>query len=273
MTRPSVLRSTLSRIAVIFLAASGLSLAYYIGVRDAHAQAAAVTAHVAPLEAVVTAPPVSSGLDVIGIFAVLGTVLGGLSLILSGGSIIMHAIAARTTNKVDDAIADGIDKVRSEVVKVISLLGAKDPATAAAVVAPPPKAPESGHVLLTVMATLAIGGIIGLATLGTAGCDGLKNAGTAVIDCTKANQTSIESLILEFRTLLQGNAPDWSAVEFKAIAAGEVIGGCALAQVVTGGDRSTLARAGDLGTGKATLEDFRSHYANGATFRTAFGDL
>lgn len=261
MTTQALLSST-KRIAILFILAAILSSLYWLGVRVAHADAATTAT---------AATPASSGLDVVAIFAVLGTVLGGLSLLLSGASVVLHAIAAKTTNKVDDAVADGIDKFRTEVVRVLGILGVKEPTdtTLREAANPQPKAPESGRVLLPVIITLAMGGVIGTAAMG---CDGLKSAGAAVIDCTKANQPAIEALILEFRPLLQGDAPNWSAVESKAIAAGEVIGGCALVQVVTevSGKRSALAASN---AGKATLEDFRAKYANGATFRTAGGDM
>lgn len=115
--------------------------------------------------------------------------------------------------------------------------------------------------------------VVFLASAGasTTACTGIKSASSAIIDCTKANQASIEALILEFRSLLQGNAPDWSAVEARAIAAGETIGGCALAELVTGEAKPAGLRSADQG--RATLEDFRARAAGGATFRTARGDL
>lgn len=121
---------------------------------------------------------------------------------------------------------------------------------------------------LGVAALIALGGV---ALASTTACTGVEKAGTAIVDCTKANQASIEALILEFRSLLAGQAPDWAAVEARAISAGETIGGCALAELISGSARPATARSVD--PGRATLEDFRARVAGGATFRTARGDL
>ena len=276
MTRPTALRIATSRIAVAFLLAAGLSSAYYIGVSVAHADATAATAAqtsqaAGPSISVATPPPAaSSGLDVIGVFAVLGAVLGSVSLMLAGASVAMHFIKNHTSNKTVATVTDDIDKIRAEVSRGIDLIGIKTVAPTLSV-APSPKAPQAGRVMLSIVAVLALTGLVVTAALGTAGCSGVKAAETAVIDCTKASQPAIESLILEFRTLLQGDAPNWSAVESRAIAAGETIGGCALAELIAGMAKPAIARSVD--PGRATLEDFRSRVAGGATFHTATGDL
>lgn len=120
---------------------------------------------------------------------------------------------------------------------------------------------------LGIAALFVLGGV----ALSATACTGIERAGSAIIDCTKANQGSIEALILELRPLLQGNAPDWGAVEARAISAGETIGGCALVELVSGESKPAGLRSVDHG--RATLEDFRARVAGGATFRTSHGDL
>lgn len=98
-----------------------------------------------------------------------------------------------------------------------------------------------------------------------------------VVECTLADQGKIAALVAQLLPLLQGGTPDWATLERDAIAAGETIGGCALAQVIQGylgpkaGVRAPDPLSGQLA--RATLEDFRARYAGGATFRTQAGDL
>lgn len=110
-------------------------------------------------------------------------------------------------------------------------------------------------------------------------CGATTNVKRAVIDCTVQSRPQIEALLLEFRQLLVGEAPNWQAVLTRAIAAGETIGGCALAELVQErktkteavSTRSLTAPAPD--EGKKTLEQFREEHARGATFRTPKGDM
>lgn len=53
----------------------------------------------------------------------------------------------------------------------------------------------------------------------------------AVISCTEQNHAAIEAVLASMLPLIQGNKPDWSAVEGQAISAGEAIGGCAFAEL------------------------------------------
>lgn len=97
----------------------------------------------------------------------------------------------------------------------------------------------------------------------------------AVIDCTVQNQGQITALIGEFKTLLSGQMPDWSAIYQRAKNAGKAIGGCALAQLVQDylGNRAAPPPMADSWNANNTLERFRREEAGNATFKTAKGDL
>jgi len=110
-----------------------------------------------------------------------------------------------------------------------------------------------------------------------AACGAAQHAGPVVIDCLAANRAPIEALILSFAPLIAGDHPDWSTVEQQAIAAGELVGGCALAEVVQAylappPGRMAPAPAPGLAA-RGALEDFRSKHAGGAAFHTRAGDL
>lgn len=98
---------------------------------------------------------------------------------------------------------------------------------------------------------------------------------TAIIDCTIQNQDQIVQLLGEFRTILNGQAPDWSAVYQRAKNAGKAIGGCALAQVVQEylGNRTAPPPQADSWNAYNMLERFRREEAGNATFRTELGDM
>jgi len=97
----------------------------------------------------------------------------------------------------------------------------------------------------------------------------------AVIDCTLQNQTTLGQLVGEFRTILSGQMPDWSAIYQRAKNAGKAIGGCALATIVQEylGNRSAPPPQADGWAASNTLERFRREEAANATFHTAKGDM
>jgi hypothetical protein len=97
----------------------------------------------------------------------------------------------------------------------------------------------------------------------------------AVIDCTLANQDQITALIGEFKTLLSGQMPNWSAIYQRAKQAGKSIGGCALAELVQDylGNRTAPPPQADSWNANNTLERFRREEAANATFHTKQGDL
>jgi len=115
-------------------------------------------------------------------------------------------------------------------------------------------------------------------TASNASCPGPTPVGpitTAVIDCTLENQGQIAALIGEFKTLLSGQLPDWSAIYQRAKQAGKSIGGCALSQLVQDylGNKAAPPPQADSWTANNTLERFRREEAGNATFHTAKGDL
>jgi hypothetical protein len=109
------------------------------------------------------------------------------------------------------------------------------------------------------------------------GCPGTGPvpAVTAIVDCTIQNKDQLGALVAEFRTILSGQAPDWSAVYQRAKNAGKAIGGCALATIVQEylGNRAAPPAQADGWAAYNTLERFRREEAANATFRTAAGDL
>jgi hypothetical protein len=107
------------------------------------------------------------------------------------------------------------------------------------------------------------------------GPDPLGPITAAIIECGSENQTSISSLIGEFKTLLKGKLPDWGAIYQKAKGAGKAIGGCALATLVQEylGNRAAPPDTADSWTAATTLDKFRYEVAGGATFRMKVGDL
>ncbi len=133
----------------------------------------------------------------------------------------------------------------------------------------PPVPSQAGFARLGLLLALAAIGLGVVACHPTA-----TNGGSEVIDCTKADLPQIEALLASLAPLLQGDSPDWVAIEDKAIAAGKVIGGCAIAELVQqylGGKQAVPAKAG--WGARDALEDFRLKHAGGATFHTAAGDL
>lgn len=109
-------------------------------------------------------------------------------------------------------------------------------------------------------------------------CGPTTNVKRVVIDCTIASQPQIENLLLEFRQILVGEAPNWQAVLDKAIAAGTTIGGCALAELVQSRQLAPTAAARSSApegerTPSTVLEEFRQRNAPGTTYRTAKGDV
>jgi hypothetical protein len=115
-----------------------------------------------------------------------------------------------------------------------------------------------------------------IALLG-AGCPGPGPGpviGGAVVDCVSADRTKIDSLLAEFTPLLTGGSMDWSMVYQRAKQAGTSIGGCFLAELVQSYLGGKMAPAtGDGWAARQTLEDFRAKEADGATFKTQYGNL
>lgn len=142
-----------------------------------------------------------------------------------------------------------------------------------------PGAPLQAAIVLGVVAVCMVSGGLMMQA-----CSGAKHAETAVIDCTGGTVPGVVANVLETlsdwsRDETAGGCRtttgyDWSCVESRAIAKGEQVGGCAIAelvQTILGGTKATPVS--DSWLARAALEDFRARAAGGATFRTPRGDL
>lgn len=111
---------------------------------------------------------------------------------------------------------------------------------------------------------------------GATGCAPVRTAGNAVIDCLAADRAKIDATLADLgaRTRPDGSR-DWSAIEADALAAGVVIGGCALAELVAPllAPAQHAAAASDDLAARQTFEHFRSMQAGNATFKTRLGTL
>lgn len=110
-----------------------------------------------------------------------------------------------------------------------------------------------------------------------ASCTPAKHAGSTVIDCLIAEA---KPAIAEAKADLDAtfaSGPDWAKILAQAEAHGVNAGGCALAELVQNylapapGRMAPPVAAGH--DAKNALETFRANTANGATFKTASGDL
>jgi hypothetical protein len=142
-----------------------------------------------------------------------------------------------------------------------------------------PGAPLQAAIVLGVVAICMVSGGLMMQA-----CSGAKHAETAVIDCTGGTVPGVVANVLETlsdwsRDETAGGCRtatgyDWGCVESKAIAKGEQVGGCAIAelvQTILGGTKATPVS--DSWLARAALEDFRARAAGGATFHTPRGDL
>src|ERR1044071_9391189 len=138
--------------------------------------------------------------------------------ILSGLSIVLHVVAPRTKNTIDDALRDDIDLALGFI------RGQRELAKPAG----PPPSSGAGAGLL-VLAVLVLGGSqLSCATVKPL----VTDAKAAVIDCVHADQGPIEALLGQLawdgiEAAAKLGAPDWDALIAAAEARGVVIGGCA----------------------------------------------
>jgi len=121
--------------------------------------------------------------------------------------------------------------------------------------------------------------MIGLGVLMAPSCSGTTGGsvgpviGNIVVDCIVKNGQAVSDELQKLKDEFNSTG-SWSAVENQAKVAGMEIGGCALAELVQdflGGRTAPSKEAGQ--SARATLEDFRTTVANGATFHTPVGDL
>lgn len=139
--------------------------------------------------------------------------------------------------------------------------------------------PNTPIVNTTTIASLLIGALLMGGTLIASCGPGKQPVGPVVIngiiDCTVDSGGQIAELIKAFRPK-DGHGVNWSDVYEKAKAAGESVGGCALAIFIQDYmTSSTYASTEGYGgaDATATLERFRTEVAHGATFHTAKADL
>ena len=81
-------------------------------------------------------------------FVLVAAILGGVSTLLAGASLILHALAPHTKTKLDDKAAADIDKLKTDVDKLTKLLPIN-----------PSNAKQSGRVRLTMLAVLALAAV------------------------------------------------------------------------------------------------------------------
>lgn len=107
---------------------------------------------------------------------------------------------------------------------------------------------------LCIVALVAGPGFVG------AGCGHASQIATAVIDCTKADHAAqIDLVEAELKQLV-----NWDGRYARAVAAGAVIGGCALLRLINPAPVQSLLPD----EGAMTFERFRREQAGGASFQT-----
>lgn len=141
-----------------------------------------------------------------------------------------------------------------------------------------PSAPGRGVLHTSLLGIAAIGLGIGAVSV-TPSCAvpaPVVAAGGIVIDCVSSDDAKISTLVSKLWQAI-ANGGSWTAVEQQAIASGQAIGGCALAEVVQRYLAPPVGKAApDPENGRqarAVLEHFRATYARGATWHTTSGDL
>lgn len=92
--------------------------------------------------------------------AITTAVLAGVSLLLSGAGMILHALAPRTKTTLDDRAAAELDKLRADVDELRKLLPATDAS----------RKPQTGRVRNSVLVGLAMFGLAAVIVASTLGC-------------------------------------------------------------------------------------------------------
>jgi len=149
-------------------------------------------------------------------------------------------------------------------------------AQAAADKATKPVQPPGGVVNVSILGLLIV---VMAGSVPGAGCVAsppVVAAGEIVIDCVSGDGAKIGDLVAKLWAAIASGG-SWTAVEQQAVASGQAIGGCALAEVVQRYLAPPPGRAApDPESGRqarATLEHFRVVYARSATFHTPAGNL
>lgn len=157
-------------------------------------------------------------------------VIALVAALLGGASIVLHVIAPRTRNTVDDRLRDDIDRVLEFIRGTPSSVVRSSPP-------PPPRGPQSGRIAVVVAFALAMTTSAGVIALDACTHAQRAAAKTAVIDCVSADAAAIGAVVAELGTAatlaaLDRGAIDWEAIESASWAQGKVVGGCALVSFV-----------------------------------------
>lgn len=199
------------------------------------------------------------------LIALAGALLGAASLVL-------HVVAPRTENTIDDALRDDID----EVLAFIRGQQPANPSSAAKLV------PPAAALLLVV----ALGGML-LTACGAGQV--AADTGTRIVDCTKLDAGRIAAVVAhlgeaELAYQLADTPVDWDAIETQAEAVGLAIGGCALGPLVAARAPSSSSGAparaaaaatppsNDAARAWAAFARLKAH-AGVSTFQTSAGPL
>lgn len=216
------------------------------GVLAALAIFAAACAHAATVvmdgaPAPVLATPASQGLPIAAWLMIALSALYSAGRIVRGLADLTGVIAKRTTNTVDDAIHEKLDKLADGLDEVVAIVKGVQPPPVV-VVAPPAPATDA-HTASTSPGTLTTIGMLAVLLLGAGmapqfGCSTTKRVATAgkdaVVLCVKADTGPLLQLTGELgaaalASALHTGSPDWDALVAKAKAAGLEVGGCAFA--------------------------------------------
>lgn len=178
---------------------AGFLLVYFWPPAIAHAEPAATA----------TATTISEwSLVVIGILGGLGTLLGGVSMIL-------HAVAPKTSTKWDDSLRGHLDEVRDLIAELTSVVRSVGGRSTSAITAPavPPK-PPAGSGAATMLAVLLLGGFAmsqaSCATVGPKLGAGLS----AALDC---ELPELQPLIAELLPTAKDAVVSWISADGKSV--------------------------------------------------------
>lgn len=193
----------------------------------------------------------------------------GLGVLLTSGLIADGSIWARLIGAAISMFsAFGYGLQRAAVKSAASKAGV----TVMATQAPPTRSVSRGSLVALIAVVLGAGGVSQVAC----GAPAVVTGGAVVIDCLVQDQAQLADLVGTLWAVFASSG-SWKDVENSAIAAGKDLGGCALAEVVQkylAPPPGRAAPAGEKGrAARFALEDYRTQYAGGATFKTSLGNL
>lgn len=196
-----------------------------------------------------------------------------ITAVLAGAGALAHAWIA------DEPLADATTLLGAVKVFVMAVASYVVSKRLIAPKTPAPPSSGSGGTAIKNAGAIGLVSIVVIAVPLLAACPGNGPGpgpviADAVIDCVGEHRPEIDALLLELTPLLALDSPDWSAVYQRAKNAGKAVGGCALAELVQRylGGRTAVPES-ESWRARDTLERFRATEADGATFRTAYGNL